>query len=122
MCACAIVLRLHRVSCWRYQKSKIYIVILGPGELLDRGTDMVSGVENGKVSGARAHRRGRIERPWQWFTREFTQSLTAIDKGGATIQTKLTILLHVVGLNVNDMQEMIHFGGGKDRTKWLVVC
>lgn len=64
---------------------------------------------------------GELSDLWRRFKREFTQFLTAIDKNGATEQTKLAIFLRTVGPRVNDMYETMRFEEGEDRTKWSVV-
>ena len=65
---------------------------------------------------------GDLSSHWIRFKREFTQFLTATEKGSASEQVKLAIFLRTVGPRVNDLYETMPFAEGEDRAKWSVVC
>ena len=65
---------------------------------------------------------GDLTSHWIRFKREFTQFLTATEKGDASKQVKLAIFLRIVGPRLNDLYETMPFADGEDRTKWSVVC
>ena len=65
---------------------------------------------------------GDLTSHWIRFKREFTQFLTATEKGDASEQVKLAIFLRIVGPRLNDLYETMPFVEGEDRTKWSVVC
>ena len=65
---------------------------------------------------------GDLSSHWVRFKREFTQFLTATEKGSASEQVKLAIFLRTVGPRVNDLYETMPFAEGEDRAKWSVVC
>ncbi|KAL5477674.1 hypothetical protein EMCRGX_G024499, partial [Ephydatia muelleri] len=61
---------------------------------------------------------GDLTSHWIRFKREFTQFLTATEKGDASEQVKLAIFLRIVGPRLNDLYETMPFVDGEDRTKW----